>query len=359
MKNKLIVPINAKVYALILIAIYVTINGIFWGMSVYLQPIEGDLTRVGSLSENSFGPQIPQLPMPAELVKNYPLSEADIAVIGDSFSAPLLWQSVLVGNNYKVSTVFSRDDMLCNDIGQLLRQSGFLGKYLIIEKVERSFQAQLNKKCVAGSRYQELSLQPTLTPTLPTTQTITQAATSNNHSSPPILNSPLNYGVTWSVRALINEILLNSDILSHKDELFSFGNAKLTAMNGCRFFSNKLCTYGLFFKEDFIKKTFVGVSRVLELNKSLQQAGITAIWLVIPDKSTVYLGYGKYVKYPYKNIWNELGNYSELNAPDLGAKFSGQIARTKDFYLPNNSHLSNAGYLYLGRLILDLLGGRS
>jgi hypothetical protein len=71
----------------------------------------------------------------------------------------------------------------------------------------------------------------------------------------------------------------------------------------------------------------------------------------VPDRSTVYLGYGKLNKYPYQNIWQQFAQYSELMAPDLGELFRQKSRTVQDFYMPNDSHLSTNGFLYLGDIM--------
>lgn len=58
---------------------------------------------------------------------------------------------------------------------------------------------------------------------------------------------------------------------------------------------------------------------------------------------------------PYVNIWDEFARHTELVAPNLGAAFIQKKAVIKDFYKPNDVHLSINGYLYLGDIMTDLI----
>jgi hypothetical protein len=252
----------------------------------------------------------------------------------------LVWQTKLVADGFKVSTAFSHDVPLCADLGNLLRVSGFSGKYLIIESIERFFQQNMNSNCKNNSHYKAVSTGLTSPPPV-------------NRLRSSGFDSGFSFGVGWSIKVFVNEIQLKINAIRPKEGLMAFGGVQVSAMDGCRFFSNKLCNYGLFYNQDFSKETFVSTDKVLELNQSLQRVGIQAIWLIIPDKSTVYLGYGRYNKYPYNNIWHELDRYPELTAPDLGEEFIQKAINIKDFYAPNNTHLSTEGYLYLGSLVSD------
>ncbi len=125
--------------------------------------------------------------------------------------------------------------------------------------------------------------------------------------------------------------------------------------NGCDLFSNRLCQYGLYYSDDFSKNPFVSIRNVLEISRNLEAANLRAVWLVVPDKSTVYLGHGKYNTKPYVNIWESLQSGGELGIWELDRKFIQGSRRVRDFYAPNDTHLSTAGYLFMGDLVVDYL----
>ena len=82
-----------------------------------------------------------------------------------------------------------------------------------------------------------------------------------------------------------------------------------------------MCEYGLFYFKDFKKRTYSEINNVISVNRNLQKVGIQTIWLVVPDKSTIYLGFGKYNKNPYVNIWQKLAQHKEIIIPNLAEKF--------------------------------------
>lgn len=126
-------------------------------------------------------------------------------------------------------------------------------------------------------------------------------------------------------------------------------------LDGCNLFSNKLCNYGLFYGHDFDKQTFRSIDNLITINRDLQNLNLKAIWLAVPDKATVYLGGGTLNANPYVNIWDELAKHPELSAPNLARSFTQQSKLMKDFYKPNDVHLSTRGYIYLGDLMVDFL----
>jgi hypothetical protein len=155
-------------------------------------------------------------------------------------------------------------------------------------------------------------------------------------------------GADWGVKALYNTIKLSLDL---PEKYLKSGAVQAVNFDGCQLFSHRLCNYVIFVDGDFKKETFNSIDNVLTVNKNLQTAGIQPIWLIVPDKATVYLGYGEHTKHPYQNIWQQFAQYPELTAPDVASAFVQKSRTVKDFYMPNDTHLSTNAYLYLGDLM--------
>lgn len=349
--NSYLYPVSFKKYSLTLIYGFFFVAIIAWGLEFYFETLYGDLTRVGYFSERDFGWQTLELPeqrkdypslvIPVEHFKDYVLAEADIVVIGDSFSIDRVWQTKLIADGLKVITLSWTDlkatESLRSDLGDSLRAQGFKGRYVIIESVERRFQERMEslskeRNAIAKHTIKINSSLPIYSPTR------------------SLLSMTEPNGAGWNLKTLVNKIRLSGNLY---DGYLQSGLTRAINFEGCAFFSHKLCNVALFFKGDFDKKTFSAIDNVLTVNKNLQQVGIQAIWLVIPDKSTVYLGYGKYNSHPYTNSWQLLAQYPELIAPNLGESFIQKSRIIKDFYLPNDGHLSTIGYLYLGDIVRD------
>ena len=317
-----------------------------WAMEAYFGTLYGDLTRIGQLDEGDFGWQMQQPPVPIALLKSYSLNEADILIIGDSFSNELVWQSRLITAGFKPSTLKWADLKPCGlgqNLGEVVRQAGFSGRYVIIENIERGFEDLMSLDCDITSKIKGTMYNGISPPTTPPNDRL------------QIFSSREPLGGDWVIHALINKIKL-THFFDPSAKYLEFGNGThVIPIDGCHLFSNKLCNYGLFFSQDFVKKTFSSIDNVLALNRNLKKVGIDTIWLVVPDKATVYLGYGKLNTNQYLNVWDEFAKHPELEAPHLGQAFSQQSQLTKDFYNPNNTHLSTHGYLYLGDLMVNFL----
>jgi hypothetical protein len=348
--NSHISSINYKKYSLILIAPLFTIAIVIWLMESYFGSLYGDLTRIGQLDEADFGWHMQQPLVAVEFLKSYPLTEADILVIGDSFSNGLIWQSRLISAGFKPSTLKWDEFKPCSlgqNLGEVVRLAGFRGRYVVIENVEHGFQNRMNSSCDITSKIKGTAYNGPAPQTEPP----------NSRSLISLNRDPL--GGEWVVNALINKIKLNY-FLESTNSYMEFGNGRtrVVPISGCAWFSNKLCNYGLFYYHDFDKSTFNSFSNILAVNADLQKVGIETIWLAIPDKATVYLGYGKLSMNPYVNIWDEFAKHSEIVAPNLAAAFIQKSRLIKDFYKPNDVHLSTNGYLYLGDIVTDLVKRR-
>lgn len=340
-------PISYKKYSLILIIPLFSIAIIVWVMEAYFGTLYGDLTRIGQLDEGDFGWQMQQPSVSIELLKSYALDEADILIIGDSFSYGLIWQSRLITAGFKPSTLKWADLKPCGlgqNLGEVIRQAGFKGRHVVIESIEHGFQNRMGSTCNLSSHIKGA----TYTGFPPAT-------------APPIDHLPISpnsepLGGEWAIHALINKIKL-AYFFEPSTKYLEFGKTRtrVVSLDGCNLFSNKLCNYGLFYGHDFDKQTFRSIDNVITINRDLQKLNLETIWLVVPDKATVYLGYGTLNANRYVNIWDEFAKQTELAAPNLGKAFTQQGKLMKDFYKPNDTPLSTQGYLYLGDLMVDFL----
>jgi hypothetical protein len=305
-------------------------------MEFYFEKLYGDSTRIGYFSERDFGWQSDQPALTIEQFKDYSLAEADILVIGDSFSEKRVWQTRAIAARLKVTTIHWKElktdghwGSLPDNLAETLRIAGFKGHYVVIESIERLFQERVKK------------LSKEYKPLVKHNLVISEAPYGKRER---VILTQLN-GLSWSVKTLYNKIKLSLNI---PDKHWESERVQPIKFDGCQVFSHRLCHYALFLYEEFKKETFNSIDNVLAVNKNLQNVGIQPIWLVVPDKSTVYLGYGKLNKNPYQNIWQQFSQYPELIAPDLGEVFTQQSRLIKDFYMPNDTHLSTNGFLYLG-----------
>lgn len=305
---------------------------------VYFGSLNGDLTRIGHLPERAFGWREPQPLIRHELLRSYPIYEADVFIVGDSFSESLVWQSQLVRDGFKPSTLHWNDVSVCTeDFAEAIRRSGFKGHYVVIEAVERTVQARMNSICKQGSKIGKSGA-------------YTQNSPLTMQPEFSIANARLS--ATWVLETMVNSVRYTF----RPSNYMAFGKTRMVATErGCDLFTNRLCDYGLYYADDFNKDTFNAVANILAINQNLMKLGMQAVWLVVPDKSTVYLGSGQFNSRPYVNAWQRLEQTGKLEVPALDQLFTEKSHQIKDFYAPNNTHLSPSGYTVLGEVVLSYI----
>ena len=322
-KNKLFVSAVCAV---------LTVYGLLGFYTLPSAHFEGDLTRLAPFPETLFGWTKKQPEIAASLLQQSPLNRADVLVIGDSFSAHGVWQSVVQQSGLRVHTEeWGSMPFICGDIEAQIRHAGFNGKWVIIETVERNLMHRINdsRQCAAG-RYLQSSDKL------------------SNPEPPPALvaRDKLDYSGKISVgfNATINALLFShiKENLNRLTYLFNQQVVVRPVVNGCQLFSHPACTHALFYSEESGSDNWqAAVDGIVELNHRL--SGFTPVWVVVPNKTTSYF-------YPSKRLWAEI--QSRNLGPDmLRVNTSAIESRLVDLYPGNNTHVSTEGYLLMGRAI--------
>ncbi len=319
-------------------------NGVIFFLSLFVISIpivwvslaytnyHGDLTRIAKQSEFDFGWTTEQPKINPKDLHGSPIEFADVLVIGDSFSVGLVWQSQLLQNGHKVATYhWNENHLICKDFGQTLNNSNFKGKTLIFEIVELGAEKRIKDSVECPHHTSKLKS--------------------------PIISAPspdqqldLSHSVNLTGQFFAGaETIFNSTLINFSANYPDTHNKKNKSgkiyhlPNGCEFFSNKLCQFGLFYHQDYRQPplSIKTIENIQVINKQLNNYNV--IWLIIPNKSSVY----------HRNIpldfWagltrNRLG-------PNLLNDFRNKKYHTKDLYKPNDTHLSTSGYLYLGQIV--------
>ncbi len=293
---------------------------------------EGDLTRTGLLPESQFGWRKPQPAVDIKWMQQATWAQADVLVIGDSFSDYRVWQTVLTQQGLKVHTE-SWDAMrgICADFTPWLRAQGFAGKYVVLESIERNV-PEILEKSVSCDKMQTHPSVRADAPRLP----------------PAVSFDPDSRGFDGRLSIGI-KVMRN---YQHYQHLRSVPNFKPTVLpsgikvahitDGCELFSHTRCNDALFLGSDKAEEIEASVLKnIAILDKRI--AGITPIWAFVPNKSTAYL-------YPNKQFWNQAEKH--VHAPNLLRMTQQAIqAKTVDLYPANNTHFATKGYLLMGETI--------
>ncbi|RZL67647.1 MAG: hypothetical protein EOP77_04045 [Variovorax sp.] len=303
-----------------------------------LTPIPyGDVTRVGRISEAEFrAHRMHPSVDPATLV-DAPIGAADILVIGDSFSIRWAWQSVLVKAGYKVVTThWDKSGPLCADFGSWLQRSGFKGKLVIVESIERLLPERLEAASQCAAMGQPFEAIPRATPL-----------------SPEDVPTPwlgLNWNAEWAsgwltwrhtrtIKRATSEVVFNhprwGDLIVARP-----------LPDGCRHFSNRLCDKGLFLVDDAHNPELTAASVASMQRISAHAAPAHVVWMVVPNKTTVY------TMPNHASAFVQAFDDARLG-PDLFGFAKEAKSRIVDLYSPNDTHLSLAGYLAFGEQVLN------
>ena len=302
---------------------------------------EGDLARVGRLSETQFHGSEPQPSPRAEHLRGVPLAQADVVVIGDSFSVGLVWQSALVKAGYRVTTLLWNDTgPLCGDLDAWLARAGFRGRLVLVESVERELDQRTRDSlsCSAMRRAPRELLQPP--PVRPPRRVLGLALNWDESIGTGILT-------TLRTRRAMGEA---EDIVfgDHGPD----GARLRRVSDGCQRFSHRLCGKALFFAKDQAMPALS--SATLQRMQALSARHARLMWVVMPDKTSVYLQ-------PERGLPVGPGLVDLKLGPDLFDFAIGERTRMRDFYLPDDSHPSPRGFMRIGerltQAVREAIGG--
>ena len=325
----------AKVWLRLFVTGYVAVFAM-WLVSLTSLPPYGDLTRIGHLAEEDFGWTKPAPTVDPAYLKAAPVNQADILVIGDSFSMTLYWQASLVKAGYRVSTTYwgQYGTVMCKDFDQWIERAGFKGKLIIFESVERL----LDERTVSGQTCDKVvkpfdsKLEPFVKPAqLPGPDALP-------NWSARFDTGPIAYFNSWRAKNSKTELLFNN-------------NAWVRSLSdGCRFFSHWECEkLPVFVDDEGNGPLTVGTLDRIKGFAGKHQA-IAQLWMVIPNKTTVYLKPDFSKDFVHGLVDAKLG-------PDLYSFAREKRMQTQDFYFSNDTHLSMHGQLALGEYMLGQVRG--
>jgi hypothetical protein len=302
-----------------------------------LTPIPyGDLTRIGRISERDFGWHHPPPPIPDANIKASSIQDADVLVIGDSFSVRYAWQSPLVGAGYRVATAhWDKTGPMCSDFAAWVRKSGFKGKVVIIESIERLLQGRIeeSRECATMKR--------AFVPSPPPFE---------NPSKPALTGFRLNWDAEllrgWLTYRNTRAIERSESWTNTPDRWGPLIDAR-TVPDGCKQFSHVACNKLLMTAEDRLMDPLTADSATFMAKFTEKMApSLRIIWMVVPNKSTVYLDQNHAAA--FRSTFNDL-----KIGPDLFALSEQNRFKITDLYPANETHVSTAGYLLFGQRMLE------
>jgi hypothetical protein len=322
-------------YAKIFSILVFTAMGLYGMVGSYFLPLagfEGDQTRIGLLPETMFGWTLPQPAVDPALIQQATWQDADVLVIGDSFSDNRIWQTELVRHGLHVRTEhWANIRGICEDFTPWLREKGFKGKYILLEAVERNVEAGFADYVGCTKMDPHLSV----------------AADAPRKVPPTVIdrNKP-DYSGKMSIGLQTRFNAYKYEQQSAQPDFKSWntgrGSTVVRVADGCKLFSHARCSDALFLTGD--NQHDLGDNVINDMHKlDLRLEGFDRLWVVVPDKSTAYL-------HPDKHFWDDATK--RVNSLNMLKIIKSSIdAGTVDVYPANNSHFSTATYLSMGRAI--------
>lgn len=294
----------------------------------------GDLTRIGRISEREFGWHAPPPPIPDANVKTWPIQEADILVIGDSFSVRYAWQSPLVGAGYRVTTThWDNTGPLCEDFSGWLARSGFKGKLVIVESIERLLEDRIEKSAVCKTM--KHSFKPT----------------------PPPFENPAKqapgFQLNWDAELLSGWLtwrntraIMRSDSWTNTPDHWGPLIDARAVPEGCKQFSHHACDKLLMTAEDRVNAAVSAQSARFMESFERRAAPYRVVWMVVPNKSTVYL------QQSHADEFRAAFNPMKIG-PDLFDLAEQNRFKIMDLFPANETHVSTRGYILFGQRMLE------
>ncbi len=325
----------AKLFSLLVFSIM----ALYGAVGFYFLPLatfQAELTRMAMLPESMFGWSKAQPVIDTTLMHQSSWREADVLVIGDSFSDGRIWQTVLTKAGLHVRTE-SWDSVrgICEDFMPWVREQGFNGKYIVFESVERNIADGVARSVAC----KQMQFHPSIYADMPRGTPVTSF--NPNHGD---YSGKLSVGIQTLIRAWQYERLSRAP--DFKGWNLPNGVKMARVNHGCDLFSHEKCNDALFLVHDRVEELPENtLDNVAKLNERLH--GIKPIWVFIPNKSTAYL-------YSNKKFWDEAER--RFAAPNLLHMTQQAIHnKTVDLYPANNTHFSTTGYLLMGDAVYQAI----
>jgi hypothetical protein len=322
-------------YAKLFSVIIFMAMGIYGAIGLYYLPLagfEGDQTRIGLLPESLFGWTQAQPAIDPALLKQATWQDADVLVIGDSFSVVRIWQTELVRHGLRVRTehwASIRD--ICEDFMPWLRERGFKGKQIVLETVERN----ITKGLSDSVKCKKMDFHPSI-----------MADISVDVPPTVIDRNKADYSGRMSIGLQTRLNMTRYEHLSAQPGFrrWDTGRGSIVARvaDGCTLFSHARCADALFLASDNLQDLGTDVIDNMRL-LDRRMPGLNTLWVVVPNKTTAYL-------HPDKRFWD----YADSRVHSVNLLKTVRLAidaKTVDVYPANNQHFSTTTYLSMGRAI--------
>ena len=344
---------DSRAYLYCFLGIVLSSMAILLATAVYVEPLEGELTRIGGYAERDFGWNTPRLVLGSGAESPHAYDKYyDIVVLGDSFSKPGLWQSFLKQATGLSFTTLHWDD---SSLDEVLNHPLFKRappKIVIAESGSRLLPlrfASPEGDCEAGRRY------------------ATQAGLSFEFKESPVVFSEK----TRATATEFSDINLKFALLFLEKSALrlifntEFSKVKRYALSRDGLFSSRNNRELLMMQTWFEQRAWTPAELaatacgIFNAQRRVQANGKTVFLLLpIPDKGTAYAKYIQHANFVSMSGINPMMAEQKINSARLDILLQTAIDHgEKDVYLPNDTHFGTLGYALAAKSVVDFLRG--
>lgn len=339
-----------KTYNTILLFTVCFLVSLCAGILLWVQPINGDLTRIGAYPERWFGWNRPQQKIPDMNQTQRSPEKKHILVVGDSFSEAGRWQAGL-SEHYSFDFIHAKDTNLRQLASVIARKKP---DGVVIESVERFALAMFGP----GSRFMgktvdDCRLPPAANKAVTDEMTLTQAG---NDPAFPFIDRKTLPGSGKDISQGFHYLKLWGDFARKPKKR----KAKVLELSSDKLFSNQRSNQLLVIVDDLLLSPDVVAANLKTAQCSLQgiadmlqDSGVAFAILLIPDKTTAYQAY-----LTRDDIRTAVPAITQIaaNKPPHTINMLPMIRQQidsgeRDFYLPNDTHWGYKGFLLASAMV--------
>jgi hypothetical protein len=336
---------QSKRYVGKLLALFAIPAASLFALAIHLEPLYGDLTRIGGFPEREFGWTQPQIKFakPLFTLDQYDRYH-DVVVLGDSFSRiwpQHQWQNYLVAaTGWSLTTL----DINMRQLDDILTSRAFRDtppKVLIVETVERYLPSRVNADAACDTAAQGAAMpRPAAVPAW-NGQAIEQATRADRRSQDPAdakLSFAFRYVWTNGFRRLSGRPLTDA----RKLDLAQPAPFSSRTKNALLVYKDDLSKINLW-KATSAARLTCGIE---QMRRAVEANGVTRfVFLAVPDKTTAYADY-----LADKNLvaMSQLRPLLDMNgsvSPRIDLALAAAIRQNQqDVYLPDDTHWGSTGH---------------
>lgn len=319
-------PATSRTFIRVFLALVLAWAGAFNALSIWLEPVSGDLARIGSWPERDFGGHGPARSLPIRANGDPAAPPPTVLVIGDSFSNSNVWQTAFAAET-------GEEPLTCSywTAGSLARwirwASHRAARVWVLQVVERNLVTDW------GTLGRDAPGDPWPLPI---------AAGQTAGRRPRVAWNP-DYG--YLARAGWNHLRLDDD-----PPPLESGETTVAALTRSDMFTNRRADRLLYFSVDARKEAWTDEeladveATLLAVEAAARSAGARLLPVLVPDKSTTYAPWmvPPAARPRYETLitrWRTLG----LRPVDVLAALRAALPGTRDLYGPDDSHFGPDG----------------